>query len=161
MSEGDQGTRRYKWFHPRQAARAGSPSVAGVSSKFVTIALYNSSTGPTVLVVRRVLFTANQLYGMFYVQGRLTGTNYPAARLWPGEPAAAGLVDSSQAGAAGAYDSYLTPGDVGLGAGGDTIPIAIVPPGWSFVLQNSAADTAAGVSFVWEELSIDELEYFW
>ena len=161
--EGDTGTRRYKWFRPRQAARGGVPTTTASSAHFATIGLFNSSTGPTVLVVRdwsAWLPSSTIVVLTGYNQGRLSGTNYPASRLFPGDPSPAGLLDySNQAG--------KLAGDYTLEASLNWImwthdfPIAVVPPGWTLFFQHQSAANPLAVSLLWEEVSIDELEYFY
>jgi len=161
--EGDPGTRRYKWFRPRQAARGGVPLTT--ATNYATTALYNNSTGSTVLVVRDWQCSqggdGNYTAQFGYYQGRLTGTNYPATPLFPGDAVPNGLVDYSD-------QPHILPAEY-ANCGWITLsaywphdfPFAILPPGWSLFLQAPAKTTILSFGIVWECVSIDELDYFY
>jgi len=161
--DGDPGTRRYKWFRPRQAVRGSTQDQT--ANNYWTGALYNNSTGPSVLVVRDLRwFPLNHnIFYLTYYQGRLAGTNLPAQPYFPGDATPAGLVDwSDQGSTLGAYDySFVQPSGRWVAWWPHDFPIAIVPPGWSFVGQSQAKGEDGTLSLVWEVVSIDELEYMY
>ena len=163
MAEGDPGTRRYKWFRPRQAARGGVPATTAGSGKFATISLYNSSTGPRVLVIRdwSISSTVGHVHGAGYNQGRLSGTAGVVTPFFPGDRAPAGLVDYQAANAALTPDYYVENLSGSSMQWFHDFPFAIVPPGWAFYIQCVTANTNIDGGFIWEEVSIDELEYFY
>jgi len=153
MAEGDPGTHRYKWFRPRQAARGGVPQTSVAGGKFGTVSLYNSSTGPTVLVVRDwVLYSSDSKAAIFgYNQGRLSGTNYPSVPMFPGDGARAGLVDYQAANAALTGDYQINTATGVPFFWSHDFPFAVIPPGWAlFVSQKTAAKIIAE-GFIWEE----------
>jgi hypothetical protein len=163
MVEGDPGTRRYKWFRPRQAYRGGAPVTNPGGGKFATISLYNASTGPLVLVVRDLNWgsTSGAAASLGYKQGRLSGTAGVVTPLFPGDHAGAGLVDFQAAAAVlvGEY-AYESPA-LTQGAWPHDFPLAIVPPGWAFFVCNQSAASPMGAGLIWEEVSIDELEFMY
>lgn len=162
-SDWNNPARRYKWFRPRQAARGGIAYNAGAASKFTTGALFNSSTGRALLVVRNWHVYQSGVNGSHfgYYNGRLTGTNYPAQSFFPGDSAPAGLVDGSQQAAALALTEYQIGGNDVTNSWPSTLPFAVLAPGWSLVCQAVNSNSAMLVSFLWEEVAIDELDYFY
>jgi hypothetical protein len=161
--EGDPGTRRYKWFRPRQAYRGGVPATTAGLGLFATISVYNSSTGPTVLVIRdwSVAATAAITLNTGYNQGRLNGTPGGVTPLFPGDRAGAGLVDYQAAGAVLSADYRMANAVLTSMGWLHNFPFAIVPPGWAFFIQQQSANKLISGGFLWEEVSIDELEYTW
>lgn len=162
-SDWNNPARRYKWFRPRQAFRGGIPSTTAGAGKFATFSLYNSSTGPIVLIVRDWQFvggSASMVFG--YNQGRLAGTAGTQNRLVPGDAAGAGLVDYQAANAALTTTDYHLPiVPTAANQWMHDLPFAVVPPGWAFFLQCSTAATAITGALLWEEIAIDELDYFY
>ncbi len=162
-SDWNNPARRYKWFRPREAMRGqATPSTAGAGD-YNTKALYNDSTGPIVLVVRHwnCQVTAAGVVNFFYNQGRLTGTNYPAQPLYPGDALKNGLVDYSQPSSAGTPDFAIYLGAAGMEIWRHEYPFAILPPGWSLVIQAGSTAAVMGAAFLWECVRIDELDYFY
>ena len=162
-SDWNNPARRYKWFRPRQAARGGVPKTTPSAGTFFTVSLYNSSTGATVLVLRdwSISGAGANLTALGYNKGRLTGTNYPAQSFFPGDSAPAGLVDYQAAAAALTGDYYTTLNSTAGGLWPHDFPFAIVPPGWAFFMCITIAAAFGQAGFLWEEISIDELDYFY
>jgi len=163
MAEGDPGTRRYKWFRPRQAHRGTTGQLGAVAAHGSLGELYNSSSGPTVLVVRGLVIaaTATTLVNCGNSAARLTTNNVRSAAYFGSNPAGAGIVDGSSAlPVITTFDFQFVAATTFTPVFAD-FPLAIVEPGWSFYVQDNTANQAFGASFIWEEVSIDELEYFY
>jgi hypothetical protein len=153
--------RKYKHFRPRQAARGGK-NLASVTN-LATVALFNNSTGPQVLVVRDILIvgTANDMIATAYVPGQVGASPGLVQPLLPTDALPAGLVTSADTVTSYPAD-YLLP----LSSTADfewwhDYPFAVVTPGWSFVLQERTSAKAMTVSLLWEAIAIDQLDYFY
>ncbi len=159
--EGDPGTRRYKWFRPRQAARGGI--VSHTPTNFGTVSLYNPSTGPHVLVVRtwRHQAAANITYVWGYNNGRLSGTAGNVAPLFPGDAKPQGLVDYQDAAATITGDFEEKSVASGLLFWPHNFPFACIPPGWCLFVQGQSSASPIDCSFEWEAVEIDELEFYY
>lgn len=142
---------RYSDFWPLQGMKGAG---TGTGANFPTVALFNNSTGANYLVVREnftIATTAFVLQGG-YVQGRLSGTNFPAQPLVPTEKLQAGLVDFSNQAAALAEISLY-----GNSAWFHDFPLAIIPPGWSWAWQSASAGDTIKVSFQWEAVDAQQI----
>jgi hypothetical protein len=40
-------------------------------------------------------------------------------------------------------------------------PMAIIPPGWSFTVQDPVSTEVCALSFFWEAIFAEELDYLW
>lgn len=156
--EGQNPSRRYKWFRPRQAFRqtyALSPTNLG------SIALYNA--GSTVyLVVRALGFNSggsNTLYS-FYQPG-IYGTFAAAGQaLVYGQPPGSGSLYYNDTSSTPTADFYFIL-NAGPGILFPPFPFAVVPPNTSYVITNEEDSAFTGVSFYWEEIRVEELDYFY
>lgn len=158
--DGDNPTRRYKWFRPRQAAR-GSLTTDAPTNK-ATVSLFNDSKGSYVLVVRA--FTVDSAAGHPIAAGYLQGAQGSAAGtvspLWAGEATMRGslyYLDTATA---------LTPDwtfETGINQGyvAYPFPFAIIPPGWNLTFQNTTATEALTVNILWEAVFPDELDWLY
>lgn len=158
MAEGENPTRRYKSFRPHQASRGGITATQ-TAVNFATVSLFNSSTATQLLVLRScgAAFSAgNILRG--YNQGPLgshQGTEFP---LFPDVGSFPGQIYFQDAAA-------VLPRMIPWVIGGDTadygpLPIAILPPRWSFVLQSDTAGVSITYAdFMWEAVWSDQLDF--
>ncbi|SRR5579884_77072 len=158
--EGENPTRRYKWFRPRQAYRGTLKFQADLN--FSTIFLYNSSTGPTLLVVRHVSpgktnHEATWALGNYQgVQGTQAGTISP---MYPTNPAGAGQLYQYDDPNIEPADFYFNE-DVIFSFMPDAFPFAVLPPGWSLMTQAvDQVQSPFAVNFIWEEIAVDEIDY--
>jgi hypothetical protein len=158
--EGENPTRRYKWFRPRQAARGFADTNAG--SNFPTYYLFNNSTAAQYLVVRAISGQFGNGLALAYVQGNpgvALGTITP---LIPGTAALPGLLTFLDAAAAitpdGGGPSYQT-ATQGT-SWNHEFPIAILPPNWSLAIADLGGSQPRAVSVFWEAIFADELD-FW
>lgn len=161
MAEGDQGTRRYKWFRPRQAAR-GQGFISGPTN-YGTVALWNSSTAAQIMVVRalRVLTSSQDTPSVCYLQGSIGGTAGVVQPLVPGDAAPPGKITSLDDATQITPDWWFS-----LPSSGDdwwphNFPFAILLPNWSLVVQANSKAENCRVSFLWESITEDQLDYFW
>jgi hypothetical protein len=158
--EGENPTRRYKWFRPRQAANGYAPLVA--PTNYGTAGLFNNSTGAQYLAVRA-----------FHCGGS-TG-----AQLWswlPGLPSGATVQTTSQPALANVarlpgqiwtLDAATLLGDPFADYSADTdfgwrhdFPFVIIPPNYSLVYQQQATGNMVTFTITWEAIEADELD-FW
>lgn len=159
--EGENPTRRYKSFRPRQAAR-GLISPSGSNS--TTACLYNNSTAAQILVVRDIVPYANSApYAVVtsYQQGLLGTKGGLVTPLWPGEAALPGVLTNFDTATAFTGDYALPIFQVANGYAFWThnFPFAIIPPNWSLVVQDGTNRGIYQVSFMWEAVFPDELDF--
>jgi hypothetical protein len=155
-----QPRRKYRDFRPRQAMRGFKGT--GVPTNLATVGLYNNSTGPLVLAVRDIQIggTAGDFIAMSYQNLQLGGTSGKVQALDSSGSVQSGLINGIDTATAYAGD-YQFP----LGTQGDfnwyhEFPIAILIGGVSLVMQCVTAAHAINVSFTWEAIAVDELDYF-
>lgn len=157
--EGENPTRRYKWFRPRQAAWAYTPTQSAPVN-FGAIALYNNSSGVHLLVVRNFYnnLDSTSAYNVFRRQSN-AGTVLPNAifRLIPGEAAPPGQLIFSD-------EALVTTGiiadtNVTSIPWGSVAPMMILPPGWAIVMQARTQAQGVGFGYLYEFLEPDELDY--
>ena len=155
--EGENPTRRYKFFRPRQAAR-GYISVSG-GSAFPSVYLFNP-TSTHYLVVRDfqpVVGSGSLLY-IASVRGK-TGTQGGTIHAFVGDTTTpAGQLWSDNAATA------LTPDNLQRDTGNSSMwshdfPIGIVGPGWSMVFQQAVSTTTLELALIWEAILPDELDW--
>ncbi len=164
--EGENPTRRYKWFRPRQAARFWNPH-ENVASAYTTLYLYNNSTGPHVLVVRDIYpFSSNDNVCYFAYErgfsGSVTGT---IVSLYPGEALPPGQLYYEDRASAISPD-YQFPLTITGNPNpqlnwNHNFPFAVIPPGWSLVLQNGGTADGLGVAGFYEYVTIDQIDFNW
>lgn len=161
MAEGDQGTRRYKWFRPREAVRGFGNQSSNTNN--ANVSLYNNSTGAQLLVVRgyRVSASAALSVDSAMVQGNPGGTLGNRQELMPNQATNPGviLINDFSAALTGTWRVIVPSGD-------DTywphnFPFALIPPGWALQFQGIGTGTSMRVDFLWEAITIDQLDYFW
>lgn len=137
----------------------GSFYAPGAAVNFSTHVLFNSSTGPTVLVLRNYSWTGGGTTtptGFWAQRGALgahLGTEHP---VWLGESAGAGQhywLDSAT----------FTPPWIMTGSaasftlnGTNQVPVFVLPPQWALVWQSNTAALTVSFSFIWEELPIED-----
>jgi hypothetical protein len=159
--EGENPTRRYKHFHPRQAKRGGFPTSA--ATNYATGALFNDS--PNQLLILRLVLLGTQgsdfmVSGMH--DGRLAGTPGSVGNYVPSLGNLPGLVDFSDQAAALSYDFPLY--DAAIDSAPElkpTWPLAVIEPGWSFFVQATSTGDSIYASFIWEAIYPEELDYTW
>jgi hypothetical protein len=159
--EGENPTRRYKWFRPRQAARGYADS--GVTANFGTVSLFNDSLGSHYLVVRSffaghnsgdnaVLSVSQGVLGTVVAgatQSIVAGDAKLPGALYIATPAAAlsaPLISSNSS------------QDPSLYAG---FPLVVLLPGWSLVEQPANGAARMDGFFLWEAIFADELDFMW
>ena len=156
--EGENPTRRYKWFRPRQAME-GALAPQATATNFATVSLYNDSRVSHYLVVRSL---GLQLNGNFPTkimhQGTLGSHLGTEAPLIPAEARLPGLIYYGDQAAAepGAqiYEFQSNSRDYTI------LPFAVIPPGWSWGFQtNTVAGTLAYFNLLWEAIFADELDF--
>jgi hypothetical protein len=158
--EGENPTRRYKWFRPRQAAR-GYASPAAPANK-QTILLNNSSGAEKYLIVRAffVRQANNDDIGVGYVNGTLSGTAAQQGNLFPGDGSLPGAVYTLDDATTRSYDFQITPSQNTFWWQHD-FPFAVLQPGQSLLLQDTTAAHAMAVAFFWEAVFPAELDWLY
>lgn len=150
-------TRRYKWSRPRQTHRAYGQQTNNTNKG--TISLYNDSTGPQILVVRllSVVTSAGEtgLSSRTGTLGTLYGHGQPITIGDGRGPGAVYTIDSATTFASDF--SYITSGNAGLLE--PMFPIAVLPPNAALVVQNTQSASNINVSFIYEAIAIEELDY--
>lgn len=157
--EGENPTRKYKWFRPRQAVRGSIPLVNSVN--FATAGLYNDSNGAQYLAVRLPVVAGNHPVLASYQKGLLAGATL-VTNVTPLIPESAKLpgqlfsVD---------FATLFTNTDWDVNQNDNILylwpfPFAVLPPNYSLVLQNqTASGQITAAMFVWEAIYPDELDY--
>lgn len=167
MAEGENPTRRYKWFRPRQAAR-GSITLGNVTN-YSTVALFNSSSGAHYLVIRdyeTIFADPGGLTSIGYVQGQLGTAGGVKTPLVPGEAVPPGILTSLDSATLLTLDWPLPWMGGAMNNSSawwpHNFPFAVLPPGWSFVLQDNAVGSGlAQLNVMWEAILADELDFAW
>ena len=153
--------RKYKHFRPRQAARASKS--LGVPTNHATVALYNNSSGPYLLVVRdfQISGTANDTIAVSYQPGAIGASPGLVQTLIPTDQLPAGQILSVDT-------ATVYPGDYILSLAGYStfewfhdFPFGVLTPGFSVVFQAVTIAHAMTVAVVWEAIEIDQLDYFY
>jgi hypothetical protein len=150
--------RRYRGFRPRQAA--SSYFVPTTPTNRATHSLYNNSTGSQWLVVRHIdAQSAGSCAGGFQnntigsSSGNVT-TIVPNERTPPGQHFYQDVATISP------YTFLFTAPNAVLMWSHD-FPAAFIPPGWSFFIQALTSAAIVGVSFFWEYVFAEEVDYIW
>jgi hypothetical protein len=151
-------TRRYKNFRPRQAL-LGSRTT-GTPVNLATVALFNNTLGPHWLVVRdaTIVGQASALVNLSYRQGQIWTTSGIVSNMCN--------LDAQLPGTMGSIDTatvYTAMYAVGLPNGlyfwQHELPLAVVAPGWSLVIQEEVAAQGMTASLVWEAIFPEELDW--
>jgi hypothetical protein len=158
--EGDNPTRRYKWFRPRQAAWGFAQISA--PTNFGTVSLYNNSGGAQYLVLRdwRAINISNNRVSMFYAVGAQGSSFMSGQSFMPDQPQLPGVCYDLDAGSA-TSTAFKFDQNVQQAWWPHDFPLAILPPGWSICFQNQSNATFMGGSFMWEAIFADELDFMW
>ncbi|HEY2108236.1 MAG TPA: hypothetical protein VGH29_20725 [Candidatus Binataceae bacterium] len=162
MAEFENPTRRYKWFRPRQAAR-GYGFIGATNTPIVS--LFNDSTGPELLVVRalRVVSSTGALSTSDFAQQGELGTEYgqPVLPLVPSMAAPPGTIYVADVTSVPQINGYNFTGPQSIDVFWEQdFPLAVIEPGWSYGLIGSIGKNLQ-VSFVWEHIFADELDFYY
>lgn len=160
--EGENPTRRYKWFRPRQAAQTGG----GITpTNFGAVGLFNDSIGDRVLVVRSIRATSDgvnieaQTYNLHGHLSTIQAGQIPVMSSTPQIPGTLYMQDlASLPSNLGYQFSAVINGD---SYWPHDFPFAVIEPGWSLVAVNEQQGKSTTVSFMWEAIYIEELDFFW
>lgn len=150
--------RRYRGFRPRQAYTSALAVSAPASHAIHS--LYNNSSGSQWIVLRRIVAQS-----VSSPQGRLfqgtRGSNSGAVTPITANEAIGPGQHFYLDGALGVA-TYLfnVPGTTGALWTHD-FPACVLPPGWSFGLEDPTSTEAMAVSFFWEAVFAEELDYPW
>ena len=158
--EGENPTRRYKSFRPRQAMRGYAAPAAPANKQ--TILLNNNSGADKYLVVRHfhVRQVNNDDIGIGYVSGTLGGTAQQQGGFFSGDGTLPGLVYSLDDATTRTYDFEVTPSN-NVWLWNHEFPIAVLQPGQSLLFQDTTAVHAMAVGLVWEAIFPDELDWLY
>ncbi len=160
--EGENPTRRYKWFRPRQAVRgAVSSADAGANT---AVYLYNDSTATQLIVVRHWVLpgiTGATDFEIGYVKGK-KGT--PAGNVQPLIPTGArlaGIITLDGATTLPQYDSFpfLGGNNNQFGYWNHEFPFAILEPDWSLAFVSTNGTAGPPFFALWEAIEGDELDF--
>jgi len=153
-------TRRYKWFRPRQA-QYGSIQ-PGTHVNYGQGSLYNDSTGPQLLVVRAINMLSSQGANMFLqaYQGKSGAPGGTVSPFVAGEARLAGALFSLD-NASGLFAVFGMSSPTGSFPFNGSLPVMVLPPGWSLLAQSSGLADVCTFSFLWEAISIDELDFLY
>lgn len=149
-----------RWMNRAQRA---SVAITAVAAQFATFALFNNSTGAQLLALRYLFASATTgaLINVFYTQNSAL---FPSPKIgtaiWPGTGVGPGQVSSSNQAAATAGDSVIPQNILPPIALEASYPIAVLPPGWAFILQDPTANTGWTATFLWDWFAPDEVVDF-
>jgi hypothetical protein len=164
VAESENPTRRYKWFRPRQAARATYYN-PGFTNFFATVDLYNNSTGPYYLVVRalRISSFSGALQGtLYYARGQTTGSYKNGVPLVPSSATPPGLVGQAAIAAIPANQDFAFEQAASVdNFWNHDFPLAVLEPGGALVCSNKVVTVDLQVAFIWEYITADELDFIW
>lgn len=153
--------RKYAEYMLRHAAR-GTGNITAVNH--ATFALFNNSTSGRFLVVDDWSWddtTSTANFMSTYSRTRLTGSAGTAVTVFPESGAVPGLIDvSDQAVQLTADGQFKGPTNVDR-YWPHEFPYAVVPPNWSFVLQDFNGAHSVQVNFWWIALFPLEFEYLY
>jgi hypothetical protein len=142
----------------------GRGEVSG-AAHFATVSLYNNSTGAQVLVVRDLHVDSNgEPIGTGYVSGTIGTHTGLEASLLVGDAIKPGLVYTLDDTTLLSYDWGSTNGTAVDAWWPHDFPFAVIQPGWSLFVQcNNRGATPADyiVSFAWEAITSDELDFLY
>lgn len=152
--EGENPTRRYKSFRPRQAMLGSYLSTAPTHT--ATISLFNNSTGAQYLVVRDLFIPTVSAAPAFVSQqqgqiGTTAGLQQPVVSSNAALPGLVFFNDTTTV-----YNSAWLWSN---GSFSHEFPLAVLLPGWSFVVQARTGAQALAVGFIWEAIFADELDF--
>lgn len=163
MKQGIGGTKPYKNFHPRQAARGTITPIT--PTNFGTMSLFHNGPANTVIMLRdyQLYFTGNLVsgFGVAYQQKRLTGTPGTVAPIDPTAGTIAGLVDYSDQASKLTWDWELSQSATvnQLGQWFHDYPFAMLLPGWSICFQNVVSAKSVSGAFIWEVVDQAQVNY--
>ena len=153
-------TRRYKWFRPRQAARGSITPATNVN--YPTAALYNDSSGPQLLMVRLVSCVSPNggTMGLIAQQGTIGAAGGIISPFVSGEAKPPGALYALD-GAALVVSDFVMATYTGSWPENGAMPVAVLQPGWSLVAQSNSLTDKAQFGFMWEAISVDELDFIY
>lgn len=163
MKQGIGGTKPYKNFHPRQAARGTIPFTT--PTNFGTCSLFHNGPANTIIMLRdfQIYVQGNLATGIgaAYQQKRLTGTPGTVAAIDPSAGTVAGLVDYSDQAVALTYDWLVeqVASTNQLSTWFHEFPFAMLLPGWSISFQNVVKAKAVSGALVWEVVDSSQVDY--
>ncbi|SRR5712691_5139551 len=156
--EGENPTRRYKWFRPRQAAYGFG--VISSPTNFGTIWLFNDSPGQFYLAVRdwhtqNVGASRISVYNAQGAQGTKAREGVSYMQSTGKVPGAIYTQDVTS----NVQNAYLFDNNAFSGSWYHDFPLGVVEPGWSLGFQNQTQAGFMGCSLIWEWLSADQLDF--
>ena len=157
--EGENPTRRYKWFRPRQAV-TGSFSTP-TPTNWATIWLYNDSTAGQVMVIRNVTINPNLNAGLQYFERKGKSGILQAGGLhnYIQETAKLAGVFYYSDEATQFTDDILGASIASPVTWNHEFPFRILQPGWSLVAQALSSGANCGLIATWESIEADELDF--
>jgi hypothetical protein len=146
-------------FHPRESAFGGS-KVTSDGSHGPLIGVYNASAYARVILVRGFIVTCSGSSGawMGTIQGNLSATLLNSSPFYASDALPAGKVFVTQA-ADGTFgtDNLALAGNTPFTWSSDR-PLCALPFGWSFIVTAGATTATLFGSFMWEELTPEQLD---
>jgi len=159
MADFENPTRKYKYFRPRQAFR-GTANLT--PTNLPSFALYHTGLNATVLIVRYWELTlAAAATVLTAIQRGVYGNKVmTGVGIVPETAAPAGNVNSLDT--ATAITGDASPAVVPPVYGWiQDYPFTVLQPGCSLIVQGQTVAQAARVTFFWEEILIDQLDFLY
>lgn len=150
--------RRYKGFHPRQAA--SSAYYPSAPTSHASHQLYNNSTGAQWLVVRSINFiSVGSLSGGLHnsAVGTVLGTVQSIVANERNLPGQHWYIDGTITNPV----TFSFPQASTSTCWAHDYPICVLPPGWALWVQDQTAADACVGGFFWEAIFAEELDYIW
>jgi hypothetical protein len=156
--EGENPSRRYKWFRPRQAYRG---YILLAATHLWTLSLYNSGSSPKILVPRHFLpyDTSSTLVDIALQRGTQGNSGGTISPVVPDTPTGNGTLYSLDTTTAVTPDYFMTTNVLASTGWPLTIPFQVIQSGWSLTFQGSVAGKTGILAILWEEITMDELDY--
>jgi hypothetical protein len=159
MDDDFQNPRRaYRGFHPRQAA--SSAFYPGAPTTNATHQLFNNSSGAQWLILRNIHFiSVGSLSGGLHQSavGAISGAVQPIIPTEAGLPGQHWYIDGTITNPV----SYTFPQSTTSTPWPHDYPIALIPPGWAFWVQDRTAADACVGGFFWEAVNSEEVDFDW
>ena len=155
---GENPTRRYKWFRPRQAYR-GAITLSGPVNN-ATLLLNNNSTGPLIIVVRDflVVTTAAHLIAVAAFNGTLGSSGGTITPMISGEAQGPGVLYSVDDSTTRIADYYVA-AQLNQPQWRHDFPFQILQPGQSVLFQDTTGAETMRLAILWEAIYSDELDW--
>lgn len=142
------GLRRNLW----RMMRGGVGLTAAIAGNYPTLSLFNNSQVSEFLVVWYVnaFVSADYTVRWGVTNQQLSGTAESTFNIFAGQAPLAGALKFVDSATLYALAGMMLYGNTETGGLVGEMPFAILPPGYSFLVQNQTAAASLGASIIWQ-----------